>query len=349
MLWLGRALPPISGLLLLLATWLPWVTLRVHVDFGHGIPSAIEDWQMSADTPIVLLGFRQISSPLTRLVAGLLVWAWEFASLSGVLLGLFLLRQRFPAKIPTIFYGVWLTLASAATLPVTVNLLTTLQPRICAETCAPVPVLARTPQPGLWMALGGLALGWIAVGLYIRTRMTGSAVAATSAGARAGYSSPHKAGALITLVGGALWAVGLYAVPWVTSGCTGLHLSFNHFVRGTCSGLDGYDMLGVFMSGLFSWVLLKIVSSVGLFVLISSWLPRLARTTWIVALAWGLMTTLLFAFGLRGTQETVGHAPSLLYGAPPWEPSYGVAICAVGIALGFVGTVLLARDETAGG
>jgi len=109
-------------------------------------------------------------------------------------------------------------------------------------------------------------------------------------------------------------------------------------------------MLGAVLwgDGRLTWLLLKLVSAVGLFVLISAWLPRLARTTWVIAIVWGLMTTLLFAIGVYGVQTTLEHPPQYMYGAATlWVPSYGVTICALGIVLGWVGVVLLRRAEIA--
>jgi hypothetical protein len=341
-LWLGRALPPISGLLLLLATWLPWVTLRIS--------NPQFDISMGAEGLFSLLSLNQLSTPLMRRAVDLLLWTWEFASLSSVLFGLFLLRQRFPAKTTTILYGAWLVLVTAPSLWVIFGLLTTITPMSCWQFCVPMPVSSRQPMLGLWLEIAGLALGWIALGMHVRARVSGSAGAMASGVGSARYSSLHKVAATITLLGGALWAFGLYAVPWATSDCTGLHLSFNHFVRGTCSGADGYDMLGAVLwgDGRLTWLLLKLVSAVGLFVLISAWLPRLARTTWGIAIVWGLMTMLLFAIGVYGVQTTLEHPPQYMYGAATlWVPSYGVTICALGIVLGWVGVVLLRRTEIA--
>jgi hypothetical protein len=246
-LWLGRALPPISGLLLLLATWLPWVTLRIS-------NPQLFDISMGAEGLFSLLSLNQLSTPLMRRAVDLLLWTWEFASLSSVLFGLFLLRQRFPAKTTTILYGAWLVLVTAPSLWVIFGLLTTITPMSCWQFCVPMPVSSRQPMLGLWLEIAGLALGWIALGMHVRARVSGSAGAMASGVGSARYSSLHKVAATITLLGGALWAFGLYAVPWATSDCTGLHLSFNHFVRGTCSDADGYDMLESVMNSTSGWV-----------------------------------------------------------------------------------------------
>lgn len=348
---LQRLLPLASALMIFAASWLPWVTLGIKFDPGfaphYEMPVSYIPLGGAAGLDM-LLAQNPLTAPLDLRAGRGLWWIWSAAPFFGVLLSLFLLRQRFAAKRPVVLYGFWLVLATVLMLPVVVGLLTTVGPMSCFQVCAPMPVLSREPQPGLWLAIGGLVLGWVAVVMHLRARASGDALAIAYSVTPARFSPRHLRGAAVTLLGGALWAFGLYAVPWATSGCTGLHLSLNHFVRGTCSGLDGYDVLtpGLGSHGSLSWPLLVLVSMIGLFVVISAWLPRLTRSTWIAGLVWGLMATWLFIVGAIGVQATLASPPVLTTAGPEvWDPNYGIFVCAAGIVLGWVGIALLARAE----
>lgn len=342
--WLARALPVVSALMLVVATWLPWMTLRSA--FGPGAAPII-DFPISGSNGLRIAlsqsGLFAVYSS-SRWVSLL----WNIAPLFGLLIGLFHLRLRQLSRTLVVLYGAWLVVMTAITLPVIIGLLTTLAPLSCGQTCSPMPVLSRMPQSGIWLAIGGLLLGWITFG--------GSLVLRRSAGATAGamaiahFSRLRLVGASVLTLGATIWALGLFVVPWATSGCTGLHLSLNHFVRGACSGVDGWD---VFNAGIGSnvWLallFLEIVPVVGLYVAIDIWLPRLSRSTWALTACWSLLLTFLFILGVNGVRATIMNPPRFAYGLPgAWAPSFGVAICAIGIALGWVGVVLLSRAEFA--
>jgi uncharacterized membrane protein len=199
---------------------------------------------------------------------------------------------------------------------------------------------------GIWLAIGGLALGWIAFGGLLLLRR--SSLAAVRSEAPARFSKLHLVAAGVLMLGAALWALGLFAIPWATSGCTGLHLSLNHFMRGTCSGVDGWD---VFTAGIGSniWLallFLEVVPVMGLYVAIDIWLPRLTRSTWILAASWSLLLTVLFMYGVNGVRFTIAHPPRFTYDMQgAWDPGLGVATTALGIVICLVGVALLAREE----
>jgi hypothetical protein len=345
-LGLARILPSISALVLVVATWLPWATLQVIL-VSHGPETPVS----SIDLPLtgvnglrMLLGQSGLSSahPSVRWL-GLL---WTILPLFGLLIGLFHLRMRQGSRALTALYGVWLILATVSIAPIVYGVMTTLAPLSCWQTCSPIPVTSRHPELGAWLAIGGLALGWIAfAGLLLARR---SPLATVRSGTPARFSGFHLMGAGALIVGAAIWALGLFAIPWATSGCTGLHLSLNHFVRGTCSGIDGWDAFTAGM-GSNSWLallFLEVVPVMGLYVAIDIWLPRLARSTWVLAASWSLLLTVLFICGVNGVQFTIAHPPRFTYDMQgAWDPSLGVIVCALGIVVGGIGTALLARDE----
>jgi hypothetical protein len=271
---------------------------------------------------------------------------WTILPLFGLLIGLFHLRMRQGSRALTALYGVWLILATVSIAPIVYGVMTTLAPLSCWQTCSPIPVTSRHPELGAWLAIGGLALGWIAfAGLLLARR---SPLATVRSGTPARFSRLHLVGAGVLTIGAAIWALGLFAIPWATSGCTGLHLSLNHFVRGTCSGIDGWDAFTAGM-GSNSWLallFLEVVPVMGLYVAIDIWLPRLARSTWVLAASWSLLLTVLFICGVNGVQFTIAHPPRFTYDMQgAWDPSLGVIVCALGIVVGGIGTALLARDE----
>src|SRR6185437_469256 len=115
-----------------------------------------------------------------------------------------------------------------------------------------------------------------------------------------------------------------------------------------CSGVDGYDVLstGLNSNDLQVWPFLVLSSLIGLFVVITAWLPRLMRPTWAWTLVWSLLVTVIAVIGYSGVQMTIAHPPRFSTDdVAPWVASYGVAICVVGLALGWVGGALLAREE----
>lgn len=341
-LGLARILPSISALALVVATWLPWETL--HIVFGPEV-------QITSDSPINgLIGFRMLlgqsgvssAHPSVRWL-GLL---WSILPLFGLLIGLFYLRVRQGSRALAALFGVWLVLATASVTPVVYGLMTTLGPLSCLQTCSPVPVTSRHPELGIWLAIGGLVLGWIAfTGLLLLRR---SPVVDVRSEAPASFSKLHLIGAGVLMLGAAIWALGLFAIPWATSGCTGLHLSLNHFVRGTCAGIDGWDAFtaGIGSNTWLALLFLEVVPVMGLYVATDIWLPRLTRSTWVVAASWSLLLAVLFIYGVNGVRSTIAHPPRFTYDMQgPWDPSLGVIVCALGIVVGGIGTALLARDE----
>ncbi|MGE5334568.1 MAG: hypothetical protein ACM3N4_07705 [Nitrososphaerota archaeon] len=348
---LTLALPFVSVAFLMLATWLPWVSLRaIFSDPGVALPNPAST--VTFDAPyngangfLGLLARVFPSAPLQFRAVSLIWSAWP---LVGLLLSLFFLRQRQQKVSKTLLalYGGWLALTTIITIAVIYGLLTIVAPLSCWQTCSPMSVTNRQPNAGLLIVLTGLGLGWLALGLLRGGRNPLSATAPAVSTAQ--YSPLHLIGAGVFSLGAALWAFAVLAIPWATSGCTGLHLSLNHFAQGSCSGVDGWD---VFIAGLGSRAALGIVAvelvpTVGLFAVISVWLPRLIRSTWVTTLGWILLLTALFFIGIVGVGATIAHPPVLTsFAHDPWVAGQGDAVCGFGILLGWVGAAILGREE----
>ena len=330
---LARALPAISAFLLILASWLPWVTL--HIGYGD----TVFDSQVSGVEGLLLLVGQ---SRRSRFAALILLLVWVAIMLFGLFFSLTLQRRRRITRVHIGIYGIWILLATAISLLAFYGAVKAFGFMPCDAGCTG---MHRGIEWGVWLTLAVLALGWFALVLLIRQRAR-LAYLPPVAGER--YTALHLVGAAVVTLGVALWLFGLYTVPWATSGCSGLHLSLNHFVRGACSGVDGYDVLstGLNSNDLQVWPFLVLSSLIGLFVVVTVWLPRLMRPTWAWALVWSLLVTVIAVIGYAGIQMTIAHPPRFSTDdVAPWVASYGVAICVVGLALGWVGGALLAREE----
>ena len=348
---LTRALPFVSVAFLMLATWLPWVSLRaIFSEPGAALPNPAST--VTFDTPyngangfLGLLALIFAPVPVQFRAVSLIWSAWP---LVGLLLSLFFLRQRQQMASRTLLalYGGWLALTTIITIAVIYGLLTFVAPLSCWQTCSPMSVTKRQPNAGLLIVLTGLGLGWLSLGLLRGRRSSLSAAAPAVSTAR--YSPLHLIGAGVFSLGAALWAFAVLAIPWASSGCTGLHLSLNHFVQGACSGVDGWDVFNAGLGshaalGLFA---LELVPTMGLFVVISVWLPHLTRSTWITTLGWVLLLTPLFFIGIAGVGATITHPPVLTsFAHDPWVAGQGDALCGFGILLGWVGAAILGREE----
>jgi hypothetical protein len=333
-LGLARILPPLSALLLLVAVRLPWAGLRI----AYG--DILFDAQFSGMDGILRLGSLDDRS---RLLSALLYLLWDVAPVCGLFLCLALSIRRRISWLLLSVYGVWLLMVTALSLLSLRGAFTASGYIECAANCTGV---TRAIEWGAWAACAALVFGWLALALLIRYW---ALIERGPSATISRYSALHRAGAAVLTLGVALWAVGLYAVPWATSGsdCTGLHFSLNHFVRGTCSGMDGYDMLSATLSGdgQLAWALFEAVTVIGLFIAIAVWLPHLTRATWIIAIGWSLLVTLVVVMGLHGIEVTMAHPPHFTINEGPWGSSLGVALCALGIVICLVGVVLLIRDE----
>jgi hypothetical protein len=341
-------LPLASAVPAYAATLVPWVSLRVVLGAPvPGAPPYVTDFTLSSGTSL-FSWLRRSHLPLISRPALFfpLAWLWIALPLLGLLLGLLLLSRRAP-RFAFVTYAVWLALTTLLTVPALL-VLPLYAPQNCQQTCVATPVLARHYEPGLWMALGSLLLGWGAlVGmLWLRQRST----SLTATTLEVADAARQRLYAGILSAGAVLWAVGLLALPWVTAGCSGVQFSFNHFVRGTCSGLDNYDVLVVGLSNnqALVWPSIELLSTVGVYLLIAVWLPRLSRLTWLWALGWPLLATVHFVVGFLGVQGSLGKSPLISYASPePAVVGIGVFVCALGIALGWAGALLLTRRGVA--
>ena len=354
-------LPLLAAILLFAGSLMTWVTVRFSFFTDSLDLSSTNSFDMAIMGWSGLLGLID-QTPFIAL-ARLTLFLWDVFPLAGILLGLILMRQRRVTRPPLTLYGAWLLITTLVFALILAHGLTMTSPFPCAPgapVCPQTWVVSRGIEAGGWLTLGSLALSWLALGLLIQRQRTSAVIATppgvdlvslTSLTPALRYPPSHRLGAVIFTAGAALWAFGLFAVPWATSHCTGLHLSFNHFVRGACGGVDGFDVLsaGLAVSGqnsVISWPLIEFAGITGLFVVTTIWLPRLTRGTWVTALGWLLLASLLAFIGMRGIQATIANPPRFTYDMQgEWVGSYGAAICALGVIVCLAGAALLARAE----
>ena len=276
-------LPLLAALLLFVGSLLTWVTVRFSFFTDSLDLSSTNSFDMAIMGWSGLLGLID-QTPFIAL-ARLTLFLWDVFPLAGILLGLILMRQRRVTRPPLTLYGAWLLITTLVFALILAHGLTMTSPFPCAPgapVCPQTWVVSRGIEAGGWLTLGSLALSWLALGLLIQRQRTSAVIATppgvdlvslTSLTPALRYPPSHRLGAVIFTAGAALWAFGLFAVPWATSHCTGLHLSFNHFVRGACGGVDGFDVLsaGLAVSGqnsVISWPLIEFAGITGLFVVI---------------------------------------------------------------------------------
>ena len=351
-------LPLLGVLLLFVGSWMTWVTLRfVFITNGSPAGIPIEMPIMGWSGLLTLI----IQTPFIRL-ARLTLFLWDIFPLTGILLCLILARQQRIGRRLLTMYGAWLLITTVTGALIVAHALTMSIPFPCPPgdpVCPQTHVVSHSIEVGGWLTLGSLTLGWLALALLAQRQRAFAVITAPASSVAAPtmpdirYLPVHRLGAGVFTLGAALWAFGLLAIPWATSGCTGLRLSLNHFVRGTCSGVDGYDVLTAGLgssgqNGILSWPLIEVAGVVGLFVVVTVWLPRLRRVTWATALLWSLLAALIFIIGVVGIQATKANPPVFTSDLHDlWTSSYGAVVCALGVLVCLAGAALLARAEIA--
>lgn len=212
---------------------------------------------------------------------------------------------------------------------------------------------------GVWLTLCALVLAWVALGALMQRR-TDPSTDRPTASSPMPRTPPHSRsrsallGAGAYTLGVALWALGLLLVPWVTAGCSSIPFSLTHFVRGSCMGLDGYDVLsaGLIKLGweqsevtpllamyLDALHIIELLLIAGVVLTVLLWRPGRVHSIPVAVTVWMILVTLVFMVGWQGTTGSLDHPAALVFGADaPWVVGPGVWLCAAGILLAWAGT-----------
>lgn len=374
---LALPLTLLSAILFLAAFWAPWLYRTLTITFKSPGPTGPALPISGSDVTLLgVLSFiayhRAALSTMSPLLAGASIW--DGLPFVGIVLAVALWRSQTRPRWLMSIYMAWLVFATALTGVGAYRMSLLLTQPDCQGSCANAPVGYHTQLAwGLFMALFALALAWVALVVLLRRGAQANATQGAAIDATAGHAAvamlPQRtrvyllASGVFTL-GLALWVMGLFFTPWVTAGCTGVPIAFAHFAHGSCMGLDGYDML---IAGLnhVGWAddqwlvvgalrVMYALTFAGVVVVWLLWAPGRAQLTRLVGALgalWGLLAMLLFLVGWQGATSNVGQTAQLVFGAQaPWGIGPGVWLCAVGITLGWVGSVVVwARRGRSGG
>ena len=221
------------------------------------------------------------------------------------------------------------------------------------------PVGPVSAQSGLWV-------GWLAalLGVAGLALGPGAAPAATAPEAARPRSRLELASAALASIGAALWCVGFFTLPWATQGCSGLQFSLNHFVRGSCAGLDSADTIarssiasavlnpfgGFTGSGIYTHLAATLIDGVLLSMLLlllaicalaQLWLGSRGVARWLWLLGWLALACWPTALATQGAIIAITHPQNFTYAATgPWVYGPGLGASLVGLALAGLAALL---------
>lgn len=367
------ALPLIlfSALLYLAGFWSPWLQGFTTITSGHGcggcgaVPTGAVSGSAASFTGLLALLHHQPGG--SRLIFGWFGWLdvfamlWDILPFGLIVLSLALWLRKGTSRALFVVYTAWLLFATSVVGVGLYGTFAVLAGDRCEGDCATALFMDHLWVTwGAWLTLGALLLAWIALGLYIRNPIADRSIAASAedrAAARI-FSRSAWVGAGLFTLGVAIWAFGLLVVPWVTKRCAGIPLSVTHFVRGTCSGLDGYDVLSTGMvngpggrlgatiwdMGLDPYRIIVLLLFVGAVLATLLWRPgRLGHERWarytlpVAASAWTMLVAGEFVLGWEGTTERLGQVGAVVFGGPPQVVGPGLWISAAGLVLAVAG------------
>lgn len=366
-LWrLAVALLVAGGLLGWIITLLPWAQTQLVVLEETGAHTFL----VAIGEPGLALFVRALwprGAPLSA-AANALLPALIFTSAAlGALLALALItRQRQRVRVALLLaYALWLAWLLAQLLFISLMIVTPLGKALVFAFTNVEPVGALTPALGLWM-------GWLVIALGV-----GGLVCARLA-LRRGYAQPLEAparrsrtevvGAGLAATGVILWCFGFFTLPWATQGCTSLQFSLNHFLRGTCQGLDSADTIvrspidialqnsyradGASLANaalaMFDPVVLALLLALlALWVLGRLWLGAQGVTRYLPLLVWLALAILISLIAAQGAEVAITHPQSLTFGAVgQWVYGPGLVVTLVGLALALLGLALAGGRAT---
>ncbi len=334
----------------------------------------------NSDPALIVLGRLLRPSLLQHpaLVRPIFAVVWIIYTALGFACALGLATRLSPRMRQTLLlvYAGWLLTVIASALLFSVELVTghnmfLVRPGPSGPS-RPFSAAALAPAAGLWLAWLTALLGGVGIALAYKAglRRLMAAPSAPSAPVRPIPRGRFElASAALATVGVVVWECGFFTLPWATQGCTGIHLSLNHYYLGTCAGLDSADMLsrwsalsgvanlGGDASNLLSaaaailanaTLLSMLVAVVTLWAVARLWAgPTGARRYgWLVCCLIISVATALLAW--QGAANAVAHAGPFAYGVTaPWVYGPGVLVTFAGMAgaaLGLAGAIARGRS-----
>lgn len=332
-----------------LAQWGPWVFETDAIHFP-GDATTIQTQTMPLEGYTGLPGFlfaHGLGNPILHL--GVL-WLWLAFAPAGVFPALALVWGR-GSSWAMRAYIAWLTVGTSLSVITAIQLFGVTPRAICYGPggCPTITVVSRQPGWGAWVTLGALALLWVAAAA--RLFIPHAAFAPYSlaqeperVGAARYLKTLRRASAAVFTLGALIWGFGLILVPWATHNCTGFPISWTHFVRGSCAGLDANDAIS------FVWpantmehaldftMFLVFMGLLGIVAMGALW-----RKGWggpVVAAIWAALATWLFLQVRTGLAALLEHPTQLTFATSgAWGSGAGPLVTGAGLALACLGVI----------
>jgi hypothetical protein len=352
-----RLLAALAALLVGFAVWSPWLVITVQPFAGAPSDSIHVDAASGISLALTLVFGQQslvgiVTSPHLYSAATFVAYAsLVVVSTLGLLIApLFWQRTRTRSlRLVLIAYGVWLVAAAVVPLGLDAAIWIALGRRLSQATSRADGV-TYSPDYGPLLLSAGLVVGWTTLVLLARQRPPALTPAApVSLPPR---TSRAKAG--VTLISGGLllWTAGFLAVPWAQVNCASVPLTLNHFVEGSCAGLDAGDALTTLLSSripaaVWSWsdgryALYAVLLGGGVLALLAVWRSTASRTAHVWIALWLVAATAVTALSFRGVDHIAAAAPVMSSQATgDWHGATGIPLSFLGLLLAWVGMVAL--------
>ncbi|HEX6123423.1 MAG TPA: hypothetical protein VFY89_09690 [Ktedonobacterales bacterium] len=353
--WLPRLLALGGALLFFYAFYAPWLVLVNTFSNGQtttGFTTAVNGDQMLSVLPYVWNQDAALPYTVIRLAEAVLV-----ALGLGVATLLWMRLSPLTARLARLILLLWSLLAAAASAAAISGLLLFLQRRNQHDAEDPQAfALSIHADPHLALVPLALLLAFVA---WLMLRGEARAQAALPQPARPAVHprTPWQVlAALLFTVGVALWALGFFAVPWATVNCHELHISLNHFVAGSCAGLDAGDALvysprlglkaldDSARQGSALTALYALLAGYAVLALVATWRRVRTRAMLLWCGCWLLGITLLAGLAVRGVEPILAQDPALSSASiGEWVMGPGVAITFLGLLAAWAGLIFLWR------
>lgn len=355
----ARVLAIAGAVLFGLAAWTPWMVVALPSGGTRHVVASFPDNAQGIALVFWLMFARGATDPthitqhptITHL-AGVL---WTLLPAVGVLLAPLLWRR--PLTLGGLWalrlYTMWLGLAALLSLCVG-GTLEWYARHSSGPFNSPFNALVWQTRWGMPLAVVALAISAFAAIQLWRERALAYAQPLV---VPLPHSQPRRWAAWALSLGIGLWLVGFVVTPWATVNCADAPFTLNHFVEGSCAGLDSGDALSalaavhlspnvwVFGRGIYSLYGL-LIGAAALF-LVGIWMARGPTRAYCVWLClWLVAATILAYLAARGVAHITVDSPVLAAQAVgQWRGAIGIPITLAGLLVAWLAVIPLERDK----
>ncbi|HKV83491.1 MAG TPA: hypothetical protein VJN88_02975 [Ktedonobacterales bacterium] len=358
----ARVLAIAGAVLFGLAAWTPWMVVAIPASGTRQVVASFPDnaqgialvfWLMFAHGSADPAHITQ--HPTITHLAGAL---WTLLPAVGILLAPLLWRR--PLTLGGLWalrlYTLWLGLAALLSLCVG-GTLEWYARHSTGPFNSPFNSLIWQTRWGLPLAVVALAISAFATMRLWRERALAYAQPPI---VPSPHSQPQRWAAWTLSLGIGLWLVGFVVTPWATVNCTDVPFTLNHFVEGSCAGLDSGDALStlaafhlsptvwIFGRGIYSLYGL-LIGAAALFI-IGAWMARRPTRAYCVWLCLWLAAASILAFlAARGVARITVDSPVLAAQAVgQWRGAVGIPITLAGLLVAWLAVIPLERARAPG-